>query len=614
MARKFTMLTAGEIRPTGWLQRQLRIQAEGLNGNLDKVWPDVRDSKWFGGEADGWERAPYWMDGFLQLAYLLDDEDLKSRVATYIDGFLKNQQENGWFFPAKMDQPIEKYDSWAQILLGKVLVEYYLISGDERIPTALYRFLKSYYELLKNETIRLFDWGKFRWYEFFITLNWAKESFPGEAWIDDLARLFRAQGADYRTFEELWKTPLNHWKLETHIVNLAMMLKSEAVSCDLLGEEYTDLAEHFHEILSKYNGTAVGLYTGDECLSGISPIQGTEFCAVVEQMYSYELLYEYTGDSKWAERLEMLAFNALPATASDDMWTHQYDQMSNQIECSRIPGRAHFGTNSADAHIFGLEPNFGCCTANFGQGWPKFARSAFYKTEQGLISAVAVPSEVHIDWKGSPVGVTLETEYPFRNSFRYTVAVKEKGDFVLEVRVPSFAKNVKVNGKAVRRRDVLSFDSFRAGETVIDVSYETLPEMSARPNRLYTAKMGSLVFAVNVESDWVMKEYTLHGVERKFPYCDYYLLPKSDWNYGYASKELRAEERAVDAVPFSSKNPPVVLYAELSHIDWGYEPRYDCVCAKVPHSRVALDAPHTLALYPYGCAKLRMTELPMIKK
>ena len=90
---------------------------------------------------------------------------------------------------------------------------------------------------------------------------------------------------------------------ETHIVNLAMMLKSEAVSCDILGDKYADFADRFKLILKEYNGTPVGLFTGDECLSGISPIQGTELCAVAEQMYSYELLYAYTGDKKWAEEL-----------------------------------------------------------------------------------------------------------------------------------------------------------------------------------------------------------------------------------------------------------------------------------------------------------------------
>ena len=40
--------TSKQIKPTGWLRRQLEIQAKGLSGNLDKMWPDIRDSKWIG--------------------------------------------------------------------------------------------------------------------------------------------------------------------------------------------------------------------------------------------------------------------------------------------------------------------------------------------------------------------------------------------------------------------------------------------------------------------------------------------------------------------------------------------------------------------------------------
>ena len=43
----------GEIEPQGWLKRQLRIQADGLSGHLDKIWPDVSDSRWIGGNRDG---------------------------------------------------------------------------------------------------------------------------------------------------------------------------------------------------------------------------------------------------------------------------------------------------------------------------------------------------------------------------------------------------------------------------------------------------------------------------------------------------------------------------------------------------------------------------------
>lgn len=43
-AKAFQKLSPGEIYPSGWMKRQLEIQAAGLAGNLDKVWPDVKDS------------------------------------------------------------------------------------------------------------------------------------------------------------------------------------------------------------------------------------------------------------------------------------------------------------------------------------------------------------------------------------------------------------------------------------------------------------------------------------------------------------------------------------------------------------------------------------------
>ena len=74
-----------EIKPQGWLKRQLEIQLSGLNGNLDKMWPDVRDSAWIGGDREGWERVPYWLDGFIPLAYLLDDKDAIERAKKYMN-------------------------------------------------------------------------------------------------------------------------------------------------------------------------------------------------------------------------------------------------------------------------------------------------------------------------------------------------------------------------------------------------------------------------------------------------------------------------------------------------------------------------------------------------
>ncbi|MBO6263713.1 MAG: hypothetical protein J6N93_05535 [Clostridia bacterium] len=108
---KWDFYTTDEIKPDGWLKKQLRIQADGLNGNLDKIWPDIKESAWIGGTREGWERVPYWLDGFIPLAYLLKDEDMIARVKKYVDAILSFQREDGWICPLG-ETPIEQYDNW----------------------------------------------------------------------------------------------------------------------------------------------------------------------------------------------------------------------------------------------------------------------------------------------------------------------------------------------------------------------------------------------------------------------------------------------------------------------------------------------------------------------
>ncbi len=600
---KWNFYTTKEIKPEGWLRRQLEIQAEGLSGNLHKIWPDIRDSAWIGGNREGWERVPYWLDGFIPLAYLLENEEMISTAKKYIDSILSKQQPDGWICPCKKEA-IYRYDTWAVQLICKTLKVYYDCSGDERIPDVLYRIMKNYYELLESGKIKLFGWGKYRWFESFISLNFLYEKYK-EQWILELAKIIKKQGYDYNTAVEKWKKPSHMWTLRTHIVNLTMMLKSEAVSHDMLGTGYTDNAEYFRGILDRYNGTAFEGFTGDEVLSGIDPSRGTELCSVVEQMYSYEEIFAHTGDNRWAERLEVLAFNALPATLSEDMWTHQYVQQVNQIACQKTMIMAPFSTNGPYAHTFGLEPNFGCCTANFNQGWPKFALTPFMHAGRTIINSMLLPSVL----RDKDVTIRLETSYPFQNKMHYSIDAQR--DFRFVIRIPSFAKNLRVNGEAYPTEDVAL--EIAKGETELTVEFETVPYLKKRPNKLYALQMGSLLFSVPVGYDKIIKEYTRKGVERKFPYCDYQFVPNTPWNYGFAGDAFEVSHKEVGDIPFSQKNPPITIKASLRQIEWGLKFPYKSVCAGVPKSTKPVSDVQEIELCPYGCARLRMTEMPILE-
>ena len=600
---KWNFYKTKEIKPEGWLRRQLEIQAEGLSGNLHKIWPDIRDSAWIGGNCEGWERVPYWLDGFIPLAYLLENEEMIATVKKYIDAIISAQDDDGWICPCEKEKRA-KYDTWAIQLICKVLKVYYDCSGDERIPDVIYKVLRNYYDLLKSGKMKLFGWGKFRWFETFISINFLYEKYR-EDWICDLAKIIREQGFDYNTAVKSWEKPSHKWQMNTHIVNMTMMLKSEAVSHSILGEEYTDNAEKLRTILDKYNGTCFEGFTGDEVLSGLDPSRGTELCAVVEQMYSYEEIFAHTGDNKWAERLEMLGFNALPATLSEDMWTHQYVQQVNQIACQKTMIIAPWSTNGPYAHTFGLEPNYGCCTANFNQGWPKFALSAFMHNGNTIINSVMLPSVL----RDNGITIKLETEYPFKNKMHYYIDADRAFDFV--IRIPSFARSLKVNGK-ITEADELSF-AITEGKTEIELEFEALPVLKKRPNSLYALKVGSLLFSVPIEYDKEMREYTKKGVERKFPYCDYQFIPKSPWNYGFADASFEICRNDLSDIPFSQEKPAVIVKANMQKIDWGLKFPYRSICRKTPKSRTPLSDVQKIHLIPYGSAKLRMTEMPVLK-
>ncbi len=48
--------------------------ANGSTGHLDEVYDNMRkDNGWLGGKGDSWEETPYWLDGAVPLAYLLND-------------------------------------------------------------------------------------------------------------------------------------------------------------------------------------------------------------------------------------------------------------------------------------------------------------------------------------------------------------------------------------------------------------------------------------------------------------------------------------------------------------------------------------------------------------
>lgn len=617
LQNRYDFLTAKEIKPRGWLRQQLLLQARGLAGNLDKVWPDVRDSKWIGGDREGWERVPYWLDGFLPLAYLLEDAELIARGKRYIDAILANRGGDGWLCPCtKEERPT--YDMWAHILIVKVLQVYRECSGDSRVAPVIRQALKLY--LAHLQTVQKpQQWAYSRQFEILPAVYSCYGEEP-EEWLLTLVGELKKQTLPY---EELFKDfPFTvkqtaDWRIESHVVNLAMALKCAVLYARATGDrKELNKAEAFAEkmlaTLRKYHGMPTGHFTGDENLAGSNANQGTELCGVVETMYSDSLLFAACGAPVWLDRLERLAYNALPAAVSFDMWTHQYDQQTNQVGCVKEP-QPIWTTNNTEANLFGLEPHFGCCTSNFGQGWPKFALSAFFRKDDLILSAALAPAEVKTAIGGVPVRIELVTDYPFGDRLTYLVECEKPVEFTVAIRIPGFAGKAHVEGKEEKPGTIVELRRKWGISSRIEVRFDFEVELVPRPNDLRCVRRGPLLFALPIASRSVMHEYVRDGVERKFPYCDYEFFPASKWNYAFASKGFRTEEKPFRADrPFDPENPGIELRGEFREIDWPLEPGFTATAAAAPRGRAPLAPAEEKTLIPYGCTTLRMTEMPLL--
>lgn len=155
-----------------------------------------------------------------------------SRVKKYINHIISLQDIDSWICPCKKEER-KNYDSRPISPICKVLTVYIHCSKDYRIPKVIYLALKNLYNLLISGNMNLFDLGKYRWFEGYVSIEFLLE-FYDKKWIFDLAKILKEQGVDYKNIIDLWVDPKNEWRLDTHIVNICMALKAQAYTSSIL--------------------------------------------------------------------------------------------------------------------------------------------------------------------------------------------------------------------------------------------------------------------------------------------------------------------------------------------------------------------------------------------
>ncbi len=661
--KAFLELPLGEITPTGWLRDQLQRQASGMTGHLDERYTKVVGPRngWLGGDGDGWERGPYWIDGLLPLAYLLDDETLKKKVKPWIEWSLNHRAEDGYFGPIPFEkrppsepgiQKTPRRDWWPKMVMLKILQQYYDATGDERVTDLMLGYFRYQLKTLPGTPLDNWSfWANRRGGENLMVVYWLY-NITGESFLLELAELIHKQSFPWTTVflnDDPAPSPdlahLYHYNTGNrypfnmdlirrlsvdqlqafHCVNLAQGIKEPIIYYQQHPEaRYVEAVKKAFANTKRFHGQPQGMYGGDEPLHGPDPTYGVEFCSVVEMMFSLEKMLAITGDLAFADHLERIAYNALPTQTTDDFNYRQYFQIANQVKITRH--RRNFyedhGHGSTDL-CYGLLTGYPCCTCNMHQGWPKFAQHLWFATpDRGLAAVIYGPSKVSTEVaNGQKVTIREETRYPFEETIRFKIEVAKPVRFPLHLRVPGWCEKatILVNGKPHAEACGPSMGKIERTWRDGDRVELTLP-MSIATSRWVensiAVERGPLVYALKIEEQWKWVENPDH-------WGDYWEVhPTSPWNYGLLEKVVNDPAQGFEVVkrdttgyPWNLENAPIVLRTKGKRIpEWQL---YNETAGPLPHSRPLIHLRNKpaddIVLVPYGCSTLRITEFPVVQ-
>ena len=262
-------LPLGSIKPQGWLREMLVRQKEGATGHMDKLYPQVMGERngWLGGDGDQWERGPYWIDGLVPLAYILDDEELKAKAQPWIEWTLQSQQENGFFGPAK-DYPSEaglqrnnSHDWWPRMVMLKVLQQYYSATGDERVIEFMSKYFRYQLETLPEKPLGHWSfWAEFRACDNLQAVYWLY-NITGERFLLQLGELLHRQSF---SFVDMVNRGDLRIPFTIHCVNLAQGIKEPVIYYQQDPDrKYIEAVKAGLRDIRQFHGQTQGMYGGD---------------------------------------------------------------------------------------------------------------------------------------------------------------------------------------------------------------------------------------------------------------------------------------------------------------------------------------------------------------
>ncbi|MCL3780165.1 hypothetical protein EMN47_07145 [Prolixibacteraceae bacterium JC049] len=654
----FIKLPVGTIQPKGWLKEYLVRQQNGLTGHLGEIsaWLQKTDNAWLSKDGKGkwgWEEVPYWLKGYANIGYIMNDPKMIEESKIWINGALNSQREDGNFGPMRGSRGGQ--DFWGNMIMLYCLQSYYEFTNDQRVLDLMTKYFKFQLTVPDDKFLTLY-WQQIRGGDNLHSVMWLYNR-TGDKFLLELAEKIHKNTADWTSrghkrnaihCRQDKRENVQEWpewwgdQIDWHNVNHAQCFR-EPAQYYLLSKQPEHLKasyENFQIVREHFGQVPGGMFGSDEnCRPGYNdPRQGIETCGIVEQMNSDEHMLRITGDPFWADHVEELAFNTYPAATMPDFKSLHYITSPNMVQCDKA--NHHPGIDNRGPFLMMNPFSSRCCQHNHAQGWPYMVENLWMATpDNGLVAAIYSASTITAK-VGENTKVTIDqtTNYPYEEQIQFDITPDKAAVFPLYFRVPAWCKGAKisVNGKAVSanlqpKKYVRIERKWQKGDKVsLVLPMEIAVKKWVKNHNSVSVSYGPLSFSLKIDEKMVKRESTetaigdsrwQKGVDtHKWPSWEIY--SNSKWNYGlvYDENNLAASFKVVkrdwpkDNFPFTHASNPISIMTKGAIIpEWKMDEHQ--LCGELMDSPVQTNtAIESIELVPMGASRLRISSFPVVLK
>ena len=434
-----------------------RVKAQDVEHLVEPFRHQNEKSRW---QSEFWGK---WIQGAIASYRYNRDPELYEIIRQGAEALMATQLPNGYIGNYAEEHQLKEWDVWGRKYTTLGLVAWYDLSGDKRALEAACRVIDHLMTQVGPDNVPIVSTGNYRGMascsilepviylykrtgeqRYFDFATYIVEQLNSQEGPQLLAKAIAETPVSGRfPHPQKWFSRENGQKayeMMSCYEGLLEMYKITGNKLLLTAVEKTVGSIIREEINIAGSGSAFECWYGGKERQTLPTYHTMETCVTFTWMQLCNRLLQLTGDSLYADYIELTTYNALLASLKGDA--------SQIAKYSPLEGWRAAGEEQCGMHI-------NCCNANGPRGFALIPQFAYQVADNTIRVNLYAQSEATMTLAGKkPLEVVMrqKTDYPVSDKVEIEVNPARKASFAVAVRIPAWSKiaSVEVNGQSMK--------------------------------------------------------------------------------------------------------------------------------------------------------------------